>query len=67
MPHYTPLRMGWEDEEPNEIHANECVIIFHPVIGHHFPFSLRLHVPECVLKEMFCGRKTLFLAGSWDL
>ena len=67
MPHYTPLRHHWEVAEPNRIYANECAIIFHPITGDRFPFSLPLHVPECVLKEMFCGRKTLFLAGSWDL
>ena len=64
MPHYTPLRHHWEVAEPNRIYANECAIIFHPITGDRFPFSLPLHVPECVLKEIFWGRKTLFLAAG---
>ena len=64
-PHYTPLRHDWDAEEPNEIHASECAIIFHPAgPNDHFQFARPLHVPECVLKQMFCARKTLFLAAG---
>ncbi len=65
-PHYTPLRHDWDSEEPAELgQARECAIIFHPA-GHEdrFQFALPLHIPECVLKQMFCGRKTLFLAAG---
>ena len=39
-----------------------AVTTAHPTAGHEdrFQFALPLHVPECVLKQMCCGRKTLF-------
>lgn len=64
--HYTPLRHTWTENAPDEIHASECAIIFHPSTGvsSRYKFSCPLHVPECVLKEMFRGRKSLFLAAG---
>ena len=61
--HYTPLRHDLTTNVPDEIHASQCAIIFHP-IARRFQFSQPLHVPECVLKEMFRNRRTLFVAAG---
>ena len=61
--HYTPLRQYWDSDVPDEIHAQHCAIIFHP-ISHRFQFARPLHLPECVLKAMFQNRRTLFLAAG---
>ena len=65
-PHYKPLCHTWNVTERHEIHASECAIIFHPSTGvsSRFQFSCPLHVPECVLKEMFRGRRSFFLAAG---
>ena len=61
--HYTPLRQYWTSDVPDEIHARHCAIIFHPT-NRRFQFAQPLHVPECVLKEIFQNRRTLFLAAG---
>ena len=63
QPHYTPLRHDWTNTVPDEIHVRNCAIIFHPT-NRRFRFAQPLHVPECVLKEMFQNRRTLFLAAG---